>query len=1635
MNATINGNHIVGSPASKLFTAGLANETTSTFVLESGPKTAGSIFNMNTTLRDKYGNAIPNQLVFYSLTPVIDGAGFGGVGSETDSMNASTGDIAIQYNTLWSKFVGTYKITVRFGSANGPEVTGSNATAIFINAPVDPLASNLTVTGTAAQDSATGYFTVRAYAKDSVGPNLVSGIQFNITVSNGTLTTNTNNPGSVKSLICTTNAQGYCEYFWVSPNEKGNFTVTAAFTNGTAISNSPQTREFISGTADPSYSDLYIVEAGPKTANGTDRYTAVVTLRDSGGIATAGSVTVSVSGGYLDGNVTTNSYSVDPIDGNVTIYWASTVHTGNFTINATIGNALIQNGIEIREFVAGPFSNANSNFTITPLSSVIADNVSIYTMRVNLQDANHNNISGSVVTFDVQEGYLNNGTINANSITCTTLANGNCSITWVSDKVGNFSATARVNGMIITGVQYRDFIQGPAVIATSNLTVLPVTTRTADNSSYFTATAYIKDALNHDITGELVAFTVGGGWLDNTTNKGTPLTCVSLNGSCSVQWRSDVPGTFTILANIAAGEIGGTQRNFTVSNATAANSSLEINIPGPVVVGTGSYTATVTARGNTGVPSLGAIIQFSVSGGVLSSDSCEANASGQCFVTWTSNQSGNFSINATIADTNLGGNGDPVQASPQYRVFIASNAMAANSTLVITPATDTVIANSGNYYTLNITARDTYNNYVPDQLMNIYIGYGELNNGTGFTAGNSTCKTDSLGNCLVQWRSDKTGEFAVNVTINGSTTPIYSSNEDKARRFAFGSVNEGSSYFTVGSYNASQPDNILVCEEDENDIALCHIYYTFNAKVRDSANNDIEGANVTFRIYRGGQEARDAYLDDKITDGFHGTIAGGHSCVTNGTGQCSANITFKANIAGEYQIYASVGSTYLSIAVGSTVKVINKRFIAGKASSDTSRIHFNPTTDNYIEADNASYYNTTVEVLDVHKNPIGNATVNLNVPVTSWLDNSTAVNSTVVCTTAGNGNCSVLWRSVLANNPQNITAQVEAITLNGTRTFKTGAADPGKSNITVSAHNVTTDDTVTVTVTVNDAQGNPIKTPDHTVVIYTSLSNSSFVGGTLDHTGTLTNVNGTYTATLRSTNIGNTTLTFTINGGAASSNTEWVYFNSGGLDINASNNHTYIIAESPVNVGSNSLVTVYLGDQYGNPIDNLSVTIYTLANNTNSPVKLNGLENVTINGGTGGNYTANLTAFNQGNAVVSFIVNSGLNINGNDHGKNATILFQTGVVSANNSIIYVNHDADNSTNASADGIDYYTVTVIARDAFNSTASGNITVSFVIDKGNLSNVTTNSGNFQTLTCVTESNGSCSVYWMSEDWGKANVTAYINGSIVGGSSVEREFRRMVFDDNLTITDFTPASKSAHIGDLVRYTVTIQNNIDQPALFDLRNTIPKGFYFVEGTIISTTSNGTVNSTLISAYEFAANNLIVPNLGEVKVVFILRVGAGVKQGIHKSYAEAFKSSISISNKASTEVEITGDPMVDESLIFGTVYIDSNANGMQDKGEIGIPGVRIATAEGYIITTDQFGRYHLLNILGGEWGVGRNFIMKVDASSLPTGSTFTTANPLLRRLTPGIPVRFDFGVQLPDNIKNLEALMRSVTTTEGGAQ
>ena len=126
-------------------------------------------------------------------------------------------------------------------------------------------------------------------------------------------------------------------------------------------------------------------------------------------------------------------------------------------------------------------------------------------------------------------------------------------------------------------------------------------------------------------------------------------------------------------------------------------------------------------------------------------------------------------------------------------------------------------------------------------------------------------------------------------------------------------------------------------------------------------------------------------------------------------------------------------------------------------------------------------------------------------------------------------------------------------------------------------------------------------------------------------------------------------------------------------------------------------------------------------------------------------------------------------------------------------------------------------------------------------------------------------------------------------------------------------------------------------------------------------------------------------------------------------------------------------------SDVIGKVFVDRNRNGVQDPDagraaltqdeiflnkygrlsppmispptiEQGLAGVRLATVNGLLISTDEFGRYHVPCATLPKT-TGSNFTLKLDPRSLPLGYTVTTENPRTLRLTAGKVAKMNFGV------------------------
>ncbi|MGD8559622.1 MAG: OmpA family protein, partial [Gammaproteobacteria bacterium] len=252
---------------------------------------------------------------------------------------------------------------------------------------------------------------------------------------------------------------------------------------------------------------------------------------------------------------------------------------------------------------------------------------------------------------------------------------------------------------------------------------------------------------------------------------------------------------------------------------------------------------------------------------------------------------------------------------------------------------------------------------------------------------------------------------------------------------------------------------------------------------------------------------------------------------------------------------------------------------------------------------------------------------------------------------------------------------------------------------------------------------------------------------------------------------------------------------------------------------------------------------------------------------------------------------------------------------------------------------------------------------------------------------------------------------NGQIPGESQLFNN--HIPLDPNLA--DVVLLSKTTPLvnvtrGELVPYTITVKN-ILPVALPNVSviDTMPPGFKYVEGSArldgvqVEPTANGRQLMWNMPSLEVDT---------QYTLELLLIVGSGVKEGEYVNRASLLSANLNASNvsAAAATVRVVPDPTFDCSDVIGKVFDDRNKNGYQDDGEPGIGGVRLATARGLLVTTDEHGRFHVTCAVVPNEDRGSNFILKLDERSLPSGYRVTTENPRVQRVTRGKMTKFNFG-------------------------
>ncbi len=261
----------------------------------------------------------------------------------------------------------------------------------------------------------------------------------------------------------------------------------------------------------------------------------------------------------------------------------------------------------------------------------------------------------------------------------------------------------------------------------------------------------------------------------------------------------------------------------------------------------------------------------------------------------------------------------------------------------------------------------------------------------------------------------------------------------------------------------------------------------------------------------------------------------------------------------------------------------------------------------------------------------------------------------------------------------------------------------------------------------------------------------------------------------------------------------------------------------------------------------------------------------------------------------------------------------------------------------------------------------------------------------------------------------------------------------DPDLEATKRVVNAGAIQRGSVVTFELTFENrNTTAEANLTLVDQLPAGMIYVPD---SATFNGasmpapTVEGRTVSwpDQSLAPNTLVTIRLSA-------RLLEGPGEYTNRAYILGPTGAV-VSNVATATFRVTPEAVFDCSDVIGKVFDDKDADGHQDLpaslraldnlraidrayaamsreqieaegGEPGLPGVKLATSRGDIITTDKHGRFNVpCALLPAK--IGSNFLLKLDERSLPTGYRVTTENPRVQRLTAGKIARLNFGARL----------------------
>lgn len=275
-----------------------------------------------------------------------------------------------------------------------------------------------------------------------------------------------------------------------------------------------------------------------------------------------------------------------------------------------------------------------------------------------------------------------------------------------------------------------------------------------------------------------------------------------------------------------------------------------------------------------------------------------------------------------------------------------------------------------------------------------------------------------------------------------------------------------------------------------------------------------------------------------------------------------------------------------------------------------------------------------------------------------------------------------------------------------------------------------------------------------------------------------------------------------------------------------------------------------------------------------------------------------------------------------------------------------------------------------------------------------------------------------------------------------------------DDATVTTFgvsrllsaskTADRSSAVVGETVTFTLTFENAtaidyVDASFIDQL----PPGLAYTPG---SARVNGAATEPTVAGNRLTWGPRTLAAGGRLVITLQARVGPSADPGnlTNRAFMLDALGQV-VTNVATATIRIVPEAVFDCTDVIGKVFIDRNGNGVQDRdsgraaltnpeifldkwgklappmepeptSEPGVAGVRLVTVNGLLITTDEFGRYHV-PCAALPKREGSNFTLKLDSRTLPSGLMVASENPRTLRLTAGKVAKMNFALRAGERV------------------